>query len=114
MFYCSSNPEVAVAQADGSIEGRRAGTATVTAYAYGGARARCEVTVTEVAVEGVALAFDSLTLRVGETASLSPKLIPENATNRGLTFITEDEAWSASTGAGGSPLWARAARASWR
>lgn len=91
VFYCSSNPEVAVAQADGSIEGRRAGTATVTAYAYGGARARCEVTVTEVAVEGVALAFDSLTLRVGETASLSPKLIPENATNRGLTFITEDE-----------------------
>ena len=91
VFLDSSDPTVAAVLPDGTLQGRQSGAATVTAYAYGGARATCTVTVTEVAVEGIALAFDSLAMEVGDTASLSPQLIPENATNRGLTFITEDE-----------------------
>lgn len=87
----SSDPTVATVQPDGTVEGRRPGTATVTAYAYGGARASCTVTVAPVAVTGVTLAAESLTMQVGDSERLAPALIPENATDRGLTFITEDE-----------------------
>ena len=91
VFYTSTRPETAAIHADGSVRGKQPGTASVIAYAYGGVQAACEVTVERVAVEGVRLTAGSLSLTVGETAALTVTLSPENASERGVTFVTESD-----------------------
>lgn len=91
VYMSSSDPSVAMALPDGTIAGRQPGSVVITAYAYGGASATCRVVVEEVKVEGVELSYDTLTMTVGEEASLSVQLIPENASDTALTFVTEDE-----------------------
>ena len=77
--------------ADGAVKSRMDGRATITAYAFGGATAQCTVEVARVAVESIALSERRMTLKVGETHALQVTLSPENATDRRVTFVTDDE-----------------------
>ena len=90
VIFDSSDHFVAEA-ADGAVKSRMDGRATITAYAFGGAMAQCTVEVSRVAVEGVSLSERRMTLKVGETHALQVTLSPENATDRRVTFVTDDE-----------------------
>ena len=87
----SSNPSAAVFHADGRVNGHRAGSARLTVYAYGGAQAFCDVTVSHVPVEKVEIRHETSTMKVGDSQKLTVTLTPENATDRKLTFVTDDE-----------------------
>lgn len=89
--FSSADPEIAAVGPNGAIEGRSPGTTRVTAYAFGGARAECEVTVAEVAVSGLQISAERTKLEIGETLSLNVSLQPESATNRRITFMSSDE-----------------------
>lgn len=91
VYLDSSDASVAAAASDGAVEGRREGSAVITAYAYGGARSSCRVTVHHVPVESVAFSQDALNLSAGEDAALNVNLAPVNATDRALRFSVQDE-----------------------
>ncbi|MDR1792145.1 MAG: Ig-like domain-containing protein [Bacteroidales bacterium] len=99
----SSDESVASVSSTGTVTGKSVGKATVTATTTDGAKsATCEVTVvapsgngngngdggeTEtVAVTGVTVAPSAVTLKVGETASLTATVEPANATNKSVTW----------------------------
>lgn len=87
----SSDPSVVEALPDGTLEGRGAGTATVTAYAYGGARSVCEVTVEPVAAQSLTLTAQTFELVRGDEAQIEAHILPWNALNRKLTYESSDE-----------------------
>ena len=91
VFFDSSQPEVAARLPDGTVKSRSPGETVITAYAYGGAADECTVTVSHVPVESVSIAVETSTMAVGDTQRLTVTLTPENATDRRLTFVTDDE-----------------------
>lgn len=91
IYLDSTAADVAFAWSSGYVEGRRDGAAVITAYAYGGARSSCWVTVEAVAVQGVSLSAHSLTITEGESRSLLATIEPWNATQRMLEWRSGDE-----------------------
>ena len=51
----------------------------------------CKVTITPIAVEGIALDKTSLELRVHESATLSPAITPDDATSPVITWKSDNE-----------------------
>ena len=82
----SSDPDVVTVTQDGTLTGRRPGTAMVTAYAIGAVRARCRVEVRRVAAEGVRLITRRVHMNVGDDAALEWTVLPENASDPRVTF----------------------------
>ena len=76
---------------DGLVTGRDAGEAVSTAYAAGGARASCRVSVRYVPVEGVSLLSPRLSLSVGDDAAIECEVLPENASDPRLTYAAWPE-----------------------
>lgn len=90
MLLDSAHPQIAVPKPDGGVQGLRAGETLLTAYAYGGATASCAVVVREVPTERVEISLDAATMKVGDSQKLTVSLVPENASDRRLTFVTDD------------------------
>jgi uncharacterized protein YjdB len=91
--WSSSHPGVAAVAIDGTVTGMSIGTATITATTQeGGFEATCEVTVTSaiVAVTGVAIEPASLLLTVGDEARVNALVLPANATNKIVTWRSND------------------------
>ncbi len=88
--WSSSDPEIASVM-DGSVIARTPGTAVITATSYGGAfEASCTVTVTgTIHVEGVSLSKSSIELIEGGTASISARVVPENANDKAFSFASD-------------------------
>ena len=86
VFWESSDPSVATVSQSGTVTGANPGAAVITAYGAGAVRARCRVEVSRVPVEGLKLQYRKMTLRVGDTARLKWEILPENATDPGVTF----------------------------
>lgn len=87
----SSDNSVLSVDAHGLISAQSAGTSIVTATAVdNGLKANCTVTVVnkEVPVTGVSLSPESLTMNAGETYALVATVLPENATDKSLTWET--------------------------
>lgn len=83
--WISSDEKVARVAPDGNITAVGSGTATVTAVSDDGARtASCSVSVT-VPVTGVSLAA-SLSLKKGETKTLSAVIAPLDASDKSVTW----------------------------
>ena len=97
----SSNPSIATVDTDGNVKGIKAGTAIISVIAKdnedicttleftvlkknGGTSGDDTVGVTGISVSG------RQTLDVGETSSVSVKIIPENASNKEVTFSSSD------------------------
>jgi hypothetical protein len=85
--WSSSAPEVAGVR-DGLVTALTAGSATITAATAGGKTANCEVTVSEtvIAVRGITLDTAELTLYAGETYTLTATVVPDDATDKTVTW----------------------------
>ncbi|MBQ8953277.1 MAG: Ig-like domain-containing protein [Clostridia bacterium] len=88
--WASEDPSVAKVDPDGAVTGVSAGRTVIHAYA-GLLEVTCEVTVSPVALTGLAFDAAELTVSQGETADLTPVFTPENATDKALTYFSSDE-----------------------
>ena len=91
----SSKESVATVTPDGIVEAVSAGTAFITASSDdSGVNAKCEITVKEkvISVTGIALNKTSLSLSEGEEFTLEATVTPDNATNKGVTWTSDNEA----------------------
>ena len=93
--WTSSKPAVATVK-DGVITGVSEGTAIVIAKTVDGAKtASCTVTVkggaTTIAVTGVTLDQTEATLETDSTVTLAAQILPENATNKKISWISDNE-----------------------
>lgn len=88
LTYSSDNPSVATVNANGKVSFIGAGTVTITAKAHNDISDSITFTVTGkvVPVEDVRASLTKDTYRVGETAFIQYEVLPENATNKGVTF----------------------------
>ena len=101
VFWTSDNPTVAYVNKDGNVSGVKPGSATITVTTEdGGRKAYCAVTVEPVRVTGVTLE-ESTTIDDGTSKKLTPKIIPENATNKEVTW-SSDNSETVSVDAGGA------------
>lgn len=93
--WTSDNTDVATVADDGTVTGVEAGTAIITATSVADPEraATCEVTVAEPAipVTGVELNKKSAAIKVGETDKLVATIVPENATDKTVTWKSSDE-----------------------
>lgn len=90
--WTSSNPDVAVVE-DGTVTAVAIGDAEITVTTEdGGFTAVCKVIVyqSEVAVTGVSLDVSEVYLTVGGTAVLTATVQPEDATNKNVSWFTDD------------------------
>ncbi len=91
--WTSSNESVATVDKNGNIKAISEGTATITVTTKdGGYTATCLVTVTEkvISVTSVTLDKDKLELPEGDAAQLIATVLPENATNKNVTWSSSD------------------------
>ena len=93
LLWSSSDEDVAVVR-DGTITAVGAGKATITATSADGGNvsASCEVEcyVPEVKVSGITLDQTMVRLPLGSSAVLSASVLPENATNKKLSWTSSD------------------------
>jgi len=89
--WSSSNASVATVN-DGLVTAVAVGTATITVTTVDGSiTASCEVTVSApIAVTGVTLNKNSLTLPIGEYETLHETVAPSNAANKAVTWSTNN------------------------
>ncbi|HIT03525.1 MAG TPA: Ig-like domain-containing protein [Candidatus Caccocola faecipullorum] len=82
---------VATVDENGLVTAHGIGTTTITATA-GGVSASCSVTADVIHVESVSLDQTELQLTVGEKATLSAAITPENAADKNVTWSSDDAA----------------------
>ena len=94
--WTTSDQSVATVDSTGIVTGIKAGTATITAKA-GEKTATCTVTVTAVSTEpevvsvtGVTLDKATATLDINQTLTLVATVAPENATNKAVTWASDN------------------------
>ena len=88
-----SSDEAVATVADGVITAVSVGTATITVTTVdGGFTATCEVTVAPRPVTGVTLDKVEATLEVKETVTLVATVAPANATNKDVTWTSDNDA----------------------
>ena len=89
----SSDAKIATVSASGEVVAVAEGKATITATA-GDASASCEVAVAKkvIAVESISLNETALELTEGETATLTATVLPENATDKTVTWTSDNTA----------------------
>ena len=82
--WSSSNSEVAIVDANGTVTAKSAGTAVITATTENGKTAKCTITVsrkdTNIAITEVRLNKSTETLTEGDTTTLVATVLPENTT----------------------------------
>ena len=91
--WSSNNPEVATVDQNGKVVAQKPGNATITVTTKDGNKtATCEVTVKEtpVAVTGVGLNTNKVELSVGEENKLVATVTPEAATNKEVTWSSNN------------------------
>lgn len=89
--YKSSNKKVATVTSKGVVKGVKAGTATITATSKKNSKvkATCKVTVKTVKVKAINTAR-VMGIKRGDSVQLVYNVLPTNATNKGLTFKSND------------------------
>lgn len=90
VVWSSNKTEIAEVSNNGTVTAKALGTATITAT-VGSYTATCEVTVA-VPVTGVTLDKETMNLTAGSTGTLTATITPENATNKNLTWTSDNEA----------------------
>ena len=91
--YTSSNEEVCMVDEDGLLTGISLGSVVVTVTTHDGNKtASINVTVKADRVMGIKLPFSELTMKVGETFTLIPKVELDSALDKTVTYISNNEA----------------------
>ena len=95
LTYSSDNEAVASVDDKGEVTAHRIGEAKITIKASNGVSKEItvKVTVEHISVTGIALSPDETTLSMmnGETRQINAHVEPGNATNKNLTYSSEDE-----------------------
>lgn len=89
--WSSSDEAVATVDSNGFIVARKAGNAVITATASNGVSGTITIKVKAVSVSGVSLNSESTQLAVGATTTLVATVMPNNATDRRVTWTSSDE-----------------------
>lgn len=92
LTWFSSNTDVATIDANGTLTATGIGTTAITCTAHNGVSAQCEVTVNPVLVSGITLNETEAELTVGEKLQLEATIVPENATDKSITWSSTNEA----------------------
>ncbi len=92
--WTSSDTAIATVYANGVITGESAGTATITVTtADGGYTDTVVVIVTPpISVTSVSVDISTLSLVVGETSLITATILPDDATNKAVTWTSSDTA----------------------
>ena len=92
VIWSSDNTDIVALYNDGLISGVADGTATITATTVDGSfTATCVVTVgSEIDVTGVSIEPSTAVIKKGEGISLTPVITPENATNKEVTWHSQN------------------------
>ena len=90
VIFTTSDDSICAVTQSGLVIPRGAGTATVYATAYGGALAQCTVVVPAVSLNGISLEEPSYALQVGESVQVDYTFVPEDTTEREVTFSISD------------------------
>ena len=90
----SSNEAIATVDANGKVTAVAVGEATITATTADGSNlsASCKVTVVPTLAEIITLDKTEISLEATETATLVATVLPENATNKSVTWKSSNEA----------------------
>ena len=92
--WASSDANIATVSKDGEVTGIKPGSTTVTVTTIDGKKtAKCQVAVEKriYPVESVSLDKASLELTEGDKAALSATILPENASNKNISWTSSDE-----------------------
>ena len=95
--WTSSDSNVATVY-NGTVTGKASGTATITATTVNGKTATCKVTVSKkpeeppktISTTGISVSKSSISLYVGENATISATVSPDNATNKNVTWSSSN------------------------
>ena len=97
----SDNTSVATVDAKGKITAKGEGKATITATTKdGNHKATCTVTVNRIKVTGVTVSASTATMYVGDTKTITATVAPNNATNKNITWKSDDTSVATVTSAG--------------
>ena len=92
LYWETSNPEVATVDQEGNVTAVANGKATITAMTIDGSElsASCEVKIGVQDVESISISQKSAELKPNEMLNLSCSVIPENATNKAITWASDN------------------------
>ena len=91
LTWASSKPGVVSVTSSGKINALSIGQSTITCTATNGVSAQCLVTVNSIPVNSVQLNSSELELHVGDRFKLTATVLPENATNKNLEWVSSNE-----------------------
>lgn len=92
VIWTSSDESVVEVSSGGVLTARKEGAATITVTSVISQRTdSCVVRVSSVPVQGIRLQKNQLTLAAGSIETLQATVLPENATNPVLTWVSSDE-----------------------
>jgi len=90
IIWSSSNSEIATVDEAGNVSALKVGTCTIKATSVdGGLEEECIITVVQPASK-VNLTKHNLTVRVGETETLTAIVVPDNTTDKSLTWTSSN------------------------
>ena len=90
--WASSNANVATVDETGKVVAVAVGTCTITGSATDGSgvKVACQVKVQPIAVTSIELNSTEDSVKVGETLQLSATVLPENATNKNVKWVSSN------------------------
>ncbi|NBH13386.1 hypothetical protein D3Z36_04145 [Lachnospiraceae bacterium] len=89
--YSSSDESVAAVSGEGKVTAAKEGKAVITVETFNGRKAELQVTVKkEIAVKEVKVPVKKLIMGAGETCALGASVLPQDATNRTLSYETSN------------------------
>ena len=89
--WTSSDKDVVMIDSEGEIKALGVGEATITVKTSNGKEDTIKVTVNSIKVSEIKVSETDVNLKVDETKSLTVEVLPENATDKTITWSSENE-----------------------